>query len=289
MKVSERTIKALGQILTGDLKLTPYRSGPQLVRFFVEFGANDVYGQGFPSRWDYAEKRFRDFNGTNTMRQIVESIIDPRDFISTTQDAPPLDPGKAVEHVNKYLKYDGFELRENGGRYRVFDAKGILVDVEIPPEAHPWLNHQFIAEQMTKCDRKVGEADYDGAITNARSLLEGVLCDLISEVTGTHHKSDGDLPGLYKKVQKLMNLEPNRKDVSQALGQLLGGLANVVAGLAPLRNKMSDAHARDYRPVKHHATLAVNASKTIVDFLLESYEHQKKLGLLKPGEGSAMQ
>jgi hypothetical protein len=69
MKVSERTIKALGKIATGDQAkdgnaLAPYQSGPQLVTFFNEFGANDVYGQGFPSRWNFAEAKIRSFNGS---------------------------------------------------------------------------------------------------------------------------------------------------------------------------------------------------------------------------------
>jgi len=51
MKVSERTIKFLGKTLCGDNGILPYKTGPQLVDFFVEFGADDRYGEGFPSRW----------------------------------------------------------------------------------------------------------------------------------------------------------------------------------------------------------------------------------------------
>jgi len=38
MKVSERTIKRLAEIITGDKGLSPYRSGPMLVTFFNELG-----------------------------------------------------------------------------------------------------------------------------------------------------------------------------------------------------------------------------------------------------------
>jgi hypothetical protein len=34
MKISERTIKRLGEIITGDKAFSPYRSGPKLVSFF---------------------------------------------------------------------------------------------------------------------------------------------------------------------------------------------------------------------------------------------------------------
>jgi len=41
MKVSARTIGAIGRIVTGDEKISPYRSGPGLVRLFNEYGADD--------------------------------------------------------------------------------------------------------------------------------------------------------------------------------------------------------------------------------------------------------
>ena len=59
MRISERSISALAKIVTGDSQISPYKSGPVLVRLFNEFGAKDVYGQGFPSRWYYAEEKIR--------------------------------------------------------------------------------------------------------------------------------------------------------------------------------------------------------------------------------------
>jgi hypothetical protein len=47
MKISERTVKRLGEIITGDKSLSPYRSGPKLVNFFNDFGTNHTYGDGF--------------------------------------------------------------------------------------------------------------------------------------------------------------------------------------------------------------------------------------------------
>jgi hypothetical protein len=53
-------------------------------------------------------------------------------------------------------------------------------------------------------------------------------------------------------------------------------LTNIVTGLATMRNKMGDAHAQSYRPSKHHAKLAVNAAKTLADFLFETHQHQQR-------------
>jgi hypothetical protein len=36
------------------------------------------------------------------------------------------------------------------------------------------LSHAFIMEQIEKCRTKMNQGDYDGAITNARSLVEAV-------------------------------------------------------------------------------------------------------------------
>ena len=40
MKTSERTVKRLGEIITGDKGILPYRGGPKLVSFFNECGTN---------------------------------------------------------------------------------------------------------------------------------------------------------------------------------------------------------------------------------------------------------
>ena len=47
MRISEKTVKALQEIVNGDGALGIYRSGPVLVDFFNGFGRNDEYGRGF--------------------------------------------------------------------------------------------------------------------------------------------------------------------------------------------------------------------------------------------------
>ena len=84
MKLSERSIKRVAEIITGDKGRSPYRSGPNLVSFFNDFGCDHTYGQGFPSRWMFAEERIREFNGTATLKKIILSALDPRDFMGIT-------------------------------------------------------------------------------------------------------------------------------------------------------------------------------------------------------------
>jgi hypothetical protein len=81
---------------------------------------------------------------------------------------------------------------------------------------------------------------------------------------------------LHRRVQKHLNLDPARPDIDSTLKQVLSGLVSVASGLAGLRNKMSDAHVRSYRPMKHHAVLVVNASKTMTNFLFEGMACQRR-------------
>lgn len=273
MRLSERTIQALGKLVTGDEKLTPYRSGLRLVNFFNELGCNDHYpdGGGFPSRWKFAEDKLRELNGKDAIRAVISQTLDPRAFLDFQS---PL--SSAVDYLNKYLRFDNHEVVIESDRVKIRNLKGATVELDHPYKQSTELTHLFIDEQIQKCERKIGDGDFDGAITNARSLLEAVLVSLEREMSSTPEDYDGDLVKLYRRVQKLLNLDPSRKDVSDSLKQVLSGLTSIVNGLASLRNKMGDAHVSTSRAARHHAKLAVNASKTLAAFLFETKTYQAK-------------
>jgi hypothetical protein len=280
MKISERTIKRLGEIVTGDKSISPYRSGPKLVSFFNELGANHTYGSGFPSRWVFAEDCIRQFNGTPTLKQIILATLDPRDFMGAvvvdpkTQEQKPAKVQEALTYLNEFLAYDGYEIVPHGKTYNVIDkSRGeIVVDVKLEP-SH--LSHAFIMEQIDKCRTKTSQADYDGAITNARSLVEAVLTAIEMEVDAHAPDYDGDLPKLYKRVQKHLNLAPENPKISNSLKQTLTGFVSIVGGLSGLSNRMGDRHVREYKPAAHHAVLIVNSAMTFSNFIFDTYAYQK--------------
>ena len=266
MKISERTVSTLARIITGDSGMSPYRSGPNLVKFFNDLGSNDVYGAGFPSRWYYCETKIRELNDTPKLPTVFDSALDPRDFLGTQFSVEAV-----IDHLNEYLRYDGYELVKHGNTWKIREISGALVELKAPFEATSEVGHIFIDDQIMKCDLKIFEGDYGGAITNARSLLEAVLIEVEKGLGTQVTPYDGDLTGLYRRVQGLLDLDPSRKDISNAMRQILGGLTSVVVGLATLRNKASDAHATSYMPSKGTAKLAVNAAKTVADFVLEAF------------------
>jgi hypothetical protein len=275
MKLSEYAIEFLGNFIAGDLPGLPYRSGPQLVKFFNQFGTRDVYptNGGFPTRRIYAQDKIREFNGTATLRTLIAKAVDPREFSNTKKTVED-----AVVVLNDNLKYEGYEVVRDGHFFPVRDLGAPRVKLGVSARVPDALTQLTIDENIRKCEAKLSEGDFSGAITNARSLIEAVLIGIEKDLDTGAPSYDGDLVKLFKRVQKLLNLEPERKDIAEPLRQILSGLTSIVNGLAAMRNKMSDAHAASYRPSRHHAKLAVYAATTLADFLFETKNYQLHRG-----------
>jgi len=172
MKLSERTISVLCELVTGDKQLTRYRSGLQLVKLVNEYGANDTYGAGFPSRWAYAEEKLRDLNGTPTLAAVIREVLHPAEFSDTE-----LDQAAACEYLNSKMKYDGYEVVLDRSMPKIRSLDGAAVEFSHPFSGSEEEAHVFIDEQQAKCEEKVREGDFDGAVTNARSMIEAVLLE----------------------------------------------------------------------------------------------------------------
>lgn len=187
--------------------MSPYRSGPMLVRLFNEYGTNDFYEAGFPSRWKYTEEKLLPLNETSALRKLINQIFDAREGIGKD-----LNPEVAAEHLNKFLKFDGHELVRDGDHFKGRETGAVAVQFDTPFPESQEVNHVFIEEQVRKCDKKIDEGDFGGAITNARSLVEAMLIEIEKQLSPAPPQSDGDLIKLNKRVQTLLNLDPERKD-----------------------------------------------------------------------------
>jgi hypothetical protein len=124
------------------------------------------------------------------------------------------------------------------------------------------------------------QADPEGAITVARTLLESVCKTILDDLGATYGRGD-DLPKLYHEVSTELNLAPSLH-VEQQFKQILGGVTSVVQGLGSLRNQQSDAHGQGrkrYRPSARHAALAVNLAGSTAVFLMQTWEaRQQEVG-----------
>ena len=116
-------------------------------------------------------------------------------------------------------------------------------------------------------------ADPEGAITMARTLLESV-CKHILDDLGVSYEESADLPKLYQLTSKALNLAPSQHS-EQVFRQILGGCTSVVEGLGALRNRLSDSHGKGkvgVQPAARHAELAVNLAGASATFLYATWK-----------------
>ncbi len=138
------------------------------------------------------------------------------------------------------------------------------------------ISFDYIKEQISKCDNKIQEKDFEGAITNARTLVESICLFIIESTSDKECSNDGNLIKLYKKVSNILNLNPSNQ-TDENLKQILSGLISLINGISGLRNNHSDAHGgspsqKKYKIDQRHAVLAVNSAKTISEYLYKTYE-----------------
>ena len=267
MRISNITLERLLQMINGD-ETNHYKTGPQLIKFFNQLGFNDIYGPTFGSRKDYTYDNLQKLNDDNQIEKVIESYFAPVNWIRDE-----ITFNSMVQEINKYLKYDNLRLE-------IGDTRSVLV-VTRPSQTSSittlcHFNHLHIQEQIDKCQEKIQSEDYSGAITNARTLLEHLFEYIYKELTNQEFDND-KLTAKYKALSKNLNLDPaNLETSTDELRQILSGFISVISGFACFSNDWGDRHARKFNPLRHHAQLAVNSAFTLCEFLLSSYEYQKK-------------
>jgi hypothetical protein len=284
VKLVQYTINKLADLVCGGANGWPYRRGADLVEFFNQYGFRDVYETGFPSRTIFAKEKLTALAPKPDMARMVCDLIDPRHWHDLKQDVIVSNEECAAK-LNELLAFDNYEVAKEGRVYKLRDLTGSLVAMEALPKNLPEASALSIETQIKKCRAKIEVGDFDGAITNARALIEHLLLAIEAELSIDPPPAfDGDMGKLFNRVRGLLNLDTSRKDISDSLKQVLTGLTSIVQGLSAMRNKMSDSHGTTYKPSRHHAKLAVNCAMTLADFIFETKAYQEEKGLLAKRE-----
>lgn len=271
MKINNRTINYLTDILTGDSGKTKYLKGSELVNFFNGLGYNDKYEQGFPARKDFAKQKIKELNDNGKIKDLIESYYNPISFIGEEETLNNL-----LADLNKYLYFDDLKIKISGKKCIIISIKNIVQSKELKK-----IDHEFIEENINKVSKKISEGDYSGAITNARSLVETVLIYIRSELKGEREKFNGELHPLYSEVAKKLNLTSEKRGKEhKALKRFISGLFSIISGIAELSNDLGDRHGKalnKFQSEKHHAILVANAAKALCEFLFCCFESQKEM------------
>ena len=106
MHLQKKTLEKLRKLINEE---TEYRSGPQLVQFFNDFGFNDTYGQGFPSRWMYTDDKLTRLNGTPELDKCIRNLFAPVNYIGRIEDLDDF-----IKDFNQYLIFDGWKVVRKG-------------------------------------------------------------------------------------------------------------------------------------------------------------------------------
>ncbi len=107
------------------------------------------------------------------------------------------------------------------------------------------------------------------ALTAARSLLETTCKTILTEL-GKTPDSSGDLGRLWKQTRSVLGIEPGC-GATQQINRLVGGLTQVVDGLAGISNIGGDRHGLaggDRITSLALASLAVHSAGTVALFLV---------------------
>jgi len=177
-------------------------------------------------------------------------------------------------------KFDTYAER----RSHIWDEFRPLLDkLEAGHSTSP--NYSAVSDGLTRFDQEGVHAvwskalerkksDPEGAITTARTLLETVCKHILDEAGVEYDERKVNLPELYKKTSRLLNLAPSQH-TEEVFKQILGGCTSIVIGLGTLRNRVGDAHGKGRRPTKpatRHAELAVNLAGSLALYLVETWE-----------------
>lgn len=182
--------------------------------------------------------------------------------------------------INDHVRHDGYRLiivrRLSGSPvYEVQPAAiGSPADDAISQALADFDPDTVHARWTQALERR--DTDPAGAITLARTLLEDVCKWIIVEAGETFGDKD-DLPVLYRKLAKILNLAPDGH-TEPIFKQILGSCQSVVESLGSLRNKIGDAHSpgpKKRKPAARHAQLAVNLSGTMATFLVSTWAAKK--------------
>ena len=117
--------------------------------------------------------------------------------------------------------------------------------------------------------------DFNGAITNARTLCEAILIHIIETTEKIEIKNDGNVLNLWTRAKKTLRLDLRKDEIPEFVFQILSGLDTTIIGLAGLSNNAGDRHANKFNTKRHHAKLAVNSTMTLCDFLIDILNSRK--------------
>lgn len=282
LRLSPQTIDALAEVISGGSANDPtppvgrYRSGPQLEKFMRSCNIDFRVGQ--QSRLTALANCLiainNDSNATTVLKRIIESAADPRDFVTEPEKCTAV-----VDHLNRFLAFDGLELRYQGQKVVLAPAGKNAAVIDHLVSKVEVIDFDTVARDI---ERALASCDNDpeDAVTAACSAVESVCRSVLIEL-GLDLPAKQDITGLYKAVRNPLGLSPQRSDlpgqIADDVRKVLSGLSTMIEGIGALRTHAGDAHGRERgfaRIDARIARLAIHSASTATLFIIETWQRK---------------
>lgn len=234
---------------------TEYRSGPQLINFFSQFGFSDSYGNGFPSRWVYTEDRLKEINGTPNIDKCIKQLFAPVNFIGRFDQLDEL-----INEFNQYLAFDNWKVVRK--ETEITFQRADKIDFSSSSKAEQSEEEAFLTREFDEID--INSIGLDSVVTN---VLESRFQEIkeclrvnapLSAIFLCGSTLEGLLLGIANKEPRLYNqsnASPKKPDgcVKQFHEWTLNDLINVShnVGYISLDVKKFSHSLRDFRNYIH--------------------------------------
>ena len=122
--ISEDSLQLISKIFCGDIgEFFSYKSGPKLVSFFNQnFGFNDIYKQGFPSRWAYVYDNLVKLLNGKRFDSFLNLILS-REYIMKDCGLSQVEAAEKIpsifEEFNRIVQKDLYLLTYSNGKYHL--------------------------------------------------------------------------------------------------------------------------------------------------------------------------
>lgn len=286
MNLNTKSLEKLRMLINEE---TDYRKGFQLVNFFNSLGFNDIYGQGFPSRWVYTDQKLEVINGTPRMEQCIRAVLHPANFIDKLEH---LD--ECIESLNKYITFDKWKIIRNGADISFQRLDKVEVKEPSKPN-HATTENQFLSrefsnisvqkiglegmvsevieERIKEIERCYSSAAYLSVIIMAGSTLEGILLGLANQYPKDFNTAKSSPKDKLGKVYELSKWSLSSFiDVAYELGLVQHDIQRFSHTLRDFRNYIHPYQQMSFgfNPREHTAKICLHVLKAAIQEISEN-------------------
>lgn len=250
-----------------DVKIESFE---KLFKYFPDIKKHPQYRNKHFKLEKYLIIKLNNINFTHKLYQVVDSYFSQLyNYTSNIEEV--------LEKVNTEFRKDNYEIvqMEETREFKVYSLDDSMVNYDCIFKEKELGNYILINQQCEKCIKKIETGDYMGAITNASSLIEQLLQEIILDQSLKEKVSyNYKLQEFVRSVLKQLSIGNSSSGIQKKISfNFKKGFINLVNGINLMRNNMSDAHRilPGLEPTKQEALLAVNTAKTIANFIVAEY------------------